>query len=488
MDPCVTCLEGFHSGDNLGIACHGPAHAKEKWFHRKCVDLPLDRKASTVLSKKSIFFFCDECMPLLQGFLSSSSAVPPSPVPLGLPRAPASHQSCAASIPPPDTPQRPQTPCCDADQPIPDPAVKASLGLTPTLLRLAPPADADMMAATTKPTSSPLPGVPVKNRFEALGLSPSTLRIQPGTAASSDTKTTTTKANAQLTNTQQPSNTQQGIQNTHTKEPCLYSSKGYPHEVNRKERILNKFQYLSSSHKTLFIGASHLNDIKTGKTTQVLNAGGLCIPALTDALSTASFPPHNNFVDVYICLGTNDILHGRQAQHPLHTLKSWLQQLQSQLKKYFPKARLHFVTPFQSPSTPMHIIQKFHSVVQYSKLFTVHRSPEFTYNQFKDQVHLTPEGTTMYRAFLDTLRQKSNQRHMPQIHQHHIQRQDNAVPPLMSVQTGFPEYPQIAPGTQTYASIVTHHNNIPAAQVLAQKLSQYIRSDRTLQEALLSCI
>ena len=76
----------------------------------------------------------------------------------------------------------------------------------------------------------------------------------------------------------------------------------------------------------------------------VREIGGLCVPATTEALKQCK-PRYPKIKRVYMGLGTNDELH-RQEHRGERSI--YMKELDTELRKVFPKAEIHFLLPFSS--------------------------------------------------------------------------------------------------------------------------------------------
>lgn len=526
---CGTCQKPCTDTPCDSVVCDGPGHPMEVWHHKKCCLIPVDKKTEKTITLDCLYFFCDVCRPLVNEFLAAKHKRPSSPNPRPDTPSPASELYV-------DLPESPTTPTC-TPPPLIDLRPAPNSTPSPTLPAQSPP----------KPTDKPSPSLPSPNPQHHPVVpqnSPTLSRVPTPTNANLPPIPTTAAPEPNIppgAGDSATASVTRAIRNvsatarTCTSTTHLFVTNSYPHEAKRKDRMTSQLQYLSHSNTqgTLFIGDSHLRHIESSQSYQVLSAGGLCVPALTEALLSSATTPHKNFRNVYVCLGSNDIMHGKTAHHPVSEMQPWITKLHMALRRLFPSARFHFVTPFCSRSVSAFYIDKLFNCIQSTKLFTLHRSPVFQPHQFRDETHLGGAATATLRAFLHRLSTGLQARshpprapaHSPQGASDHLTgieqpRMGHLIPPLMSLRTRQPVLGGVGGHELTYAQVAAQHRPalnrpmpmyfsepvtssstyaLPTATAsapahvlaastspnfLSQKLAYYIQADPELRQAL----
>ena len=131
-------------------------------------------------------------------------------------------------------------------------------------------------------------------------------------------------------------------------KPVLSSSE--KRRIGRFKKPLFSLKHIRSSVDTLLILDSNGAGVKgvdidgTGDNIHVISVGGLCCAATTSAL--AEFKGKlTQFTRVIYGLGTNDRFHAKE--HP-GDKTTYIQDLDKETRRVFPKAHIHFIVPFSA--------------------------------------------------------------------------------------------------------------------------------------------
>ena len=170
--------------------------------------------------------------------------------------------------------------------------------------------------------------------------------------------------------------------------------------------ILNAFKNLPANRDTVLIGDSNCHCIKgeldpVKKNTVVRAISGLCVVGAAQALKNYRYK-YPNIKKIVLSLGVNDHLHGNE-----HCPGDWdahLDTLFQEIRRIFPKAKVHFVVPFKGlPKVPEEHGSKIWDLLKAKYPFVrKHVAPSMKNKVKQDGIHIDKEGAKSFRAFLVT--------------------------------------------------------------------------------------
>ena len=131
----------------------------------------------------------------------------------------------------------------------------------------------------------------------------------------------------------------------------------------------------------------------------VREIGGLCGPATTEALKQCK-PRYPKIKRVFLGLGTNDELHRQEHRRESSV---YMKELDTELRKVFPKAEIHFLLPFSGiKGLGNGYVDSLAAAIRDAGVrWKIHRPPAMKGKLMKPKfVHLTQDGRQIFTKWL----------------------------------------------------------------------------------------
>ena len=189
-----------------------------------------------------------------------------------------------------------------------------------------------------------------------------------------------------------------------------FEKKPHTSDQSRAKRlvfILKALKNLPSHVSTVVLGDSNTHHVKAhevdpnGNSVAVRSFSGLCVVSAVLALREYKNLPYQKFRKIVWSLGTNDALHGRE-QHTAADYPKYVRELYTETKRIFPKASVHFITPFIGVKevTPAYRKDFAQTLKINCPKITIHHPPSIQGMLAPDGVHISESGRSIYTNFL----------------------------------------------------------------------------------------
>ena len=171
------------------------------------------------------------------------------------------------------------------------------------------------------------------------------------------------------------------------------------------DMMKNSRQLLSRASRVV-IGDSNMKEVARNRdlqldisrTTCVLACGGLCTVAAAQGLKDHA-ETYTRVTKVILAVSTNDALHPHQ--HCMDDREKHLKKLEQEIKRMFPRAKIHFLVPFSGmKEVPNTHIDAMGRAVKSATHMTVHTPPNMSGKIKPDGVHLTWDGKVAFTDYL----------------------------------------------------------------------------------------
>ncbi len=402
LDTCRICKTQDRHQDKYMVCCSYRAHKGPSWAHYSCLGFPGTSKTalgqtSRILNCAGVMFVCEVCRQLeawnlmVEQDVSELSGKSELKVKLDSPAS-----DSITEIRPDDPPVVRES---NDSSVLIDPSI--SSGLDVSLLVLTQPGETKdpVLAQGTGAIAS----TAASNSVEK-STSTHIIDDQGSSAAGASERKPTPDGEPVPGRRSLQTSTRHGTSTAGASLPKRRPTPRTPEarEQFRVEAVSEELKKIKPSTRVLIIGDSHLrfcqNISVPRNEVQMIQVGGLCAQATAQALQGAE-RSQPQVAKVLICLGTNDLIHHRNADH-----KRSLQSLSLHLSKHFPQAKLHLLLPFRSRSGKKvsdSLISKWNQSIP-TEQFKVHPSPVVEKRDFRDELHLNKDSDS-FRSFFQNL-------------------------------------------------------------------------------------